>query len=370
MDFDNLYNKIITGMTPSNYSDSGKSFYDHLCYCLDEYSDNLDKTDDIPEKEYIQDKVSQLSQGIKSVVWAYLHGQHYTAFKTLLTLMEADIELLIKRKANEAWYRMREIENAGRVTCKDMFHIPMHMRGLVKTQRYSSPGYPCLYLGKHILTCWEEMGKPHLDNSFVSRYLTEKEFWVLDMSVVPFNDIDDDTLKVNFLCRVPLIIASMIKVKNKDDVFKPEYIIPQLLMEWILYQGKNNTDDKKNPIGIYYTSVFCDDDFGFNMEEEEDVMMDNLAIPVFSTTKEDYCQELCHLFTLTHPTCDERERVKKPYTVHTSHEESDKYFYRYSTFGILEKRLEQYFDLYAIDEHGNETLKRHAKQIGKNSNES
>ncbi len=29
----------------------------------------------------------------------------------------------------------------------EMFHIPFELRGLVKTNRYSIPGLPCVYLG-------------------------------------------------------------------------------------------------------------------------------------------------------------------------------------------------------------------------------
>jgi len=31
----------------------------------------------------------------------------------------------------------------------------------------------------------------------------------------------------------PLVLACSVKVKNIEDDFKPEYIIPQLLLQWV-----------------------------------------------------------------------------------------------------------------------------------------
>ncbi|MFW1494652.1 hypothetical protein ACEV9S_24505, partial [Vibrio parahaemolyticus] len=45
----------------------------------------------------------------------------------------------------------------------------------------------------------------------------------------------------------PLIAACSIRVKNPSDNFKPEYIIPQLLLQW--------ARDYKSIDGIRYTST-------------------------------------------------------------------------------------------------------------------
>lgn len=43
---------------------------------------------------------------------------------------------------------------------KDMLHIPFNKRELIKTQRFSISGVPCLYLGTTSYVCWLEMNKP------------------------------------------------------------------------------------------------------------------------------------------------------------------------------------------------------------------
>lgn len=54
----------------------------------------------------------------------------------------------------------------------DMFHIPLNKKGIIRTQRYSSSGYPCLYVGESIYACWEEMHRSNFDLCMVSRLET------------------------------------------------------------------------------------------------------------------------------------------------------------------------------------------------------
>lgn len=56
-----------------------------------------------------------------------------------------------------------------------MFHIPITMRRQVGTERYSIPGYPCLYLGNSIYVCWEEMNRPLMSSCWVSRLKNTEE---------------------------------------------------------------------------------------------------------------------------------------------------------------------------------------------------
>lgn len=72
---------------------------------------------------------------------------------------------------------------------------------------------------------------------------------------------------------------------NRDSFFKPEYIIPQLIIEHIITQNRNRYKDKEYDLfefilGVYYTSVHINDDWEFPCST-----FDNLALPVVFVDK-------------------------------------------------------------------------------------
>ncbi|PEK86903.1 RES domain-containing protein [Bacillus mycoides] len=144
-------------------------------------------------------------------------------------------------------YKMRVGSNHT-YSSEEMFHIPYEKRGLVKTNRYSIPGLPCVYLGSSPLTCWEELNKPDLNTVQTSLFISNNLAF-LDISTPPAAIIDRLNLLFTLNCHadmektykelksyivmLPLIATCSIRVKNANDQFKPEYIVPQLLLQWI-----------------------------------------------------------------------------------------------------------------------------------------
>ena len=152
----------------------------------------------------------------------------------------------------------------------EMYHIPLTKRGVVSSQRYSFPGLPCLYVGASVYTCWVELNRPSFENFQVATILPAKEVQkmnVFDLSNIPqrlselrkepwFNENE-------YFCYWPLMALSSIKVRHENDIFNPEYIFPQFLLEYVLNNNKTN-----QYIGIKYPSVkvaaicnkqFCED---------------------------------------------------------------------------------------------------------------
>ena len=85
-----------------------------------------------------------------------------------------------------------------------------------------------------------------------------------------------------YLQRLPLIIANSLIVKNDNDTFKPEYIIPQILLHSVI---KEKTD------GIIYTSLRKDFAF-YNAKQWDFTKNENIAIPVKSSQNEGLCKKL------------------------------------------------------------------------------
>ena len=111
------------------------------------------------------------------------------------------------RTSDSTLYRMRVCSLRKDVSRTEIFHIPFSMIRNIKTQRYSTPGYPCLYLAKSIYGSWEEMHRPPIESTLVSQFTSKENFRVLDLripSVERFTECESLYLKY-----LPVIIACM-----------------------------------------------------------------------------------------------------------------------------------------------------------------
>ncbi|MBP8083335.1 MAG: hypothetical protein KAZ87_09065 [Spirochaetes bacterium] len=198
-------------------------------------------------------------------------------------------------------YRIRIIGNSSNIESKDLFHIPFELRHIISTQRYSIPGFPCLYFGSSIYICWEELNRPDLNSIVVNRAkFPSTGINILDFAYRPnyigkyllesiskpnYQQILDYT--TSYLNCWPLIFCSSIKVKHIDGIFKPEYIVPQLLLQWI----------RNNPLltGIRYFSMNID-----NCDISPPLGI-NYVIPIQTISTNGFCSNLMNLFHVTKP---------------------------------------------------------------------
>ena len=381
MDIQEFYRKVIK-LVPSE-DKKGIGFISHLNEQLKKYLGYLKELDDqeIPSTVFLDNKKKQIPQykektvknvsniidNINKAVRLLYEGHHSEAYKEISTALEDNYKIFLpyyNSNYNQyiqgyQWYRIRSMELKYNVTKSDLFHIPLQLRGKVRTQRYSAPGYPCLYLGASIYVCWEELLRPDLNHSFISRFVNQKDLHLLDLTRPQLNHwtMEDNKAQREYnlyrdLYYLPFIIASTVIVRDRDDVFKPEYIVPQLIMEYVT--NHNQYD------GVLFSTVHINKDFIFTDEEQLDFerRIENIAIPVKEPLSESkFCPSLCKLFHITKPTCDEFERAKQPYIYTTAKDPTIKkgkneYRYTESIFGQLEERLKD-FKLYEIDPEEN-----------------
>lgn len=292
-------------------------------------------------------EINHICETIKEIVSFQEKGLHYTAFQKLSYLfrgtkkhsaLSKDMPYSILHTGTSL-YRIRINEEKKKLSYKEMFHIPLNKKGIIQTQRYSSPGYPCLYVGESIYGCWEEMHRYDFDLCMVSRLVNEKELKLLDLRVPNKQTFEDADEKI--LLRIPLIIACSILVKNMDDVYKPEYVVSQLITEWII--NNNNYPQNKNDkiYGIRYTSSLTTEEFEFPKEK-----LNNIAfITLNPTSKTEFCPILSKILRITKPTCNEYEKLKCGYGIdlgvagYANKEAEMADNYKHSDFGNLEERL-------------------------------
>lgn len=350
-----LYEKMVA-LVPVKANDV--DFKKRLKKVLNDYQAlvaELNEQDRPDEWDKLIGRLKQLCAGIIRAVDSEYKGMRHSAYVSIKNQLEgrrtesyqieglAYTEIIRSVQIGEPFYRMRkvDIEERRKLSIEGMFHIPLDKRGLVATQRYSVPGYPCLYLAHTIYGCWEEMGRPDFGTVMVSRFKSKEKFRVLDLRI-PSKEAWSENMK-GCMQFFPLVIASMMQTQSGKDAYKPEYTIPQLLTEWVI---SHNNDKRKRPdhmeiMGIVYTSAQKNDDFHY----PEDCY-DNYAIPVLQPmTGSKYCPRLKDMFELCKPSYFDLEVLKQgeiydagEFNVDNIQAEN----MRASRFGQMEEYLDKY----------------------------
>ncbi|WP_254511388.1 RES domain-containing protein [Anatilimnocola floriformis] len=189
----------------------------------------------------------------KEVIKATLAGHPHDAYSHFITavtpLMDCIDEHTLSAVPGDlgCLYRVRR-QSSPSLTREEMFHIPFEKRHLVATQRYSIPGLPCLYLAGSLYTCWAEMGRPPFHELHAAAYWLKKsaKVKILNLSnrparVLLYLDPDGNPpldahirrLVANHVVLWPLLAMCSLVVKHRDSPYKPEYIFPQTILQWI-----------------------------------------------------------------------------------------------------------------------------------------
>ena len=285
---------------------SGKDIYLFLDELFKEYVIAIKKF-----KEPIKSKLSpnyktieDECQSILSALKKYLEGfpaKSYEELEECLNRLNSKKCLEIQQSdfntGRSELYRIRTGTNAN-FKKQDLFHIPFQLREKVATQRYSIPGLPCLYLADSIFVCWEELGRPDFNTLNVARFdLSKSKFKLLYLNISTkemrrrcFHGSKDGILVnqlVKYLCYWPLLAACSIIVDKPTEAFKPEYIIPQLVLQWIIsVEGLDGIQYKSNRINFSVHNIGT---------------FTNIVIPVKEYGSKGYCSKLQKRIQLTSP---------------------------------------------------------------------
>lgn len=186
-----------------------------------------------------------------------LKGRIYQAsqrFDEIMKLIDNEIKLLKTNPINadrlKVLYRMRIGDIDSEFKRKDLSHIPFNLRHLVATQRYSIPGVPCLYLGSSLYVCWVELGRPDLNKVWFSGFKLDNNetLNLINFAYRPAmlasqlnhvgledyeknHDLYDYCIAYGVL--LPLIAVCSVKKNYHTASFHVEYLLPQLLLEWL-----------------------------------------------------------------------------------------------------------------------------------------
>ena len=115
-----------------------------LSACLKEY---MSLVKEVTIDIFYYAKVVNNCDYMNRIVKSYLQGRHSTAFTQLKNILKSNADLYTTEvQAGELFYRMRSFDKRKGLSRKDLFHIPISKKRIIKTQRYSAPGYTCARL--------------------------------------------------------------------------------------------------------------------------------------------------------------------------------------------------------------------------------
>lgn len=338
----------------------------------------------------------------------YLKGIHSNAYKNFEHAVKAlhiSNSKLLKASIppDASMYRARE-NRSGDVATKDykdeeMFHIPLDSRRIISTQRYSFPGLPCLYLGASVYTCWVELNRPAFEDFQVAAIATTPGadgYSIVDMSNIPqrlpYLRKELKFTPEEYLLYWPLLALCSIKVRNESGSFKPEYIFPQFLLEYI--QKNQKFEDI---VGVKYASIkaatVCkkqlEDDWhtyvNYVFPARSDKMIDKKCELLERTFKIDKNYSGRDLQILTRIIENKRLKAKisnlnddgvSNWRIYTKN--GDDYSYQMSIFGLIEDAMQHnqkdiedsdYSGLYKDDVANSQSIKSAQKDVDRNKDE-
>lgn len=278
---------------------------------LTKYHDFL--VDNHIDSVLLHDSVNTFKTKISKMFDEYYLGHQNKAYGLFKEAFEYETGGRLPIKSvlpKEPLYRARVNVNDRDYEKNEMFHIKYDLRSKVQTQRFSFPGLPCLYLGTSSYVCWIELNRPQMDQFQVAEIKqkdNDKEYKVIDLCMHPYSFYKElqkkekgtkteheDISLAEYLRWWPIMAVCSIAVKNENDPFKPEYIIPQFVLQYFLEDG---IDDS---IGIKYMSIKVGR-ISMKHYETDYRVYSNVVIPVKSSKKTDdgFCSTLSNQFEVT-----------------------------------------------------------------------
>lgn len=256
-------------------------------------------------------KVERICHLILQSVEVYLSGFTafaYDSFRELMDILK-EVPLEPEKHSFPQLFRMVGVQENRIYPRTRVFHVPYTLRAKVSAGRYSIAGCPSLYLGTSLELCSQEVD---LDLSrslgMASRFEIQGEgARVIEMALKPQDfftergDMLKEEVGENYLLWYPVIAASSFMCVNRDESFRVEYIVPQLLMQWVRSEMTG-----EGLIGLRYFSCVSvrSSNMGFNYIFPASGRMLSASTP--------YCPVLTRFFTMTDPVfLQEYENLKE-----------------------------------------------------------
>lgn len=240
--------------------------------------------------------------------------------------LRLNISTLKKGKIN---YRMRRRDNYDLYTKDEMFHIPFDSLKAVPSYRYSISGFPCLYLGASLYSCWEETRRPEIDKVNFSAFMNTLDMKFVD--VLCPNTIDSIDNLVRFI--IFALCTNFVSPNDDNNKFKFQYAIPELLLSVLISERNSGSKALQGIDGIKYLSTrYFRDTEMFGVEP----VFYNYVIPIKQYMDAGHCPELINSFRVTDAKAN-FDRILRRYRLKAHRVRINNY--SSSLFAVMEKNL-------------------------------
>ncbi|WP_320163677.1 hypothetical protein [uncultured Trichococcus sp.] len=316
---------------------SEKDYYSDVKCLFEEYQNRVVGILNGEESAQIKGICDEILKALAS----YTNGLPYSSYqhfnKVMDTLQEGENGLIISQKTDITsrfdsdhndplhLYRVRATAENRTYKRAEIFHTPYRLREKVSTCRYSISGFPSLYLGTSLALCVEESAQTKESLLIASRFKLNRNrtnngninIQVIDLGVKPQDFLREmvatrnnshirpfaDALARQYLIQYPLMAACSYIRKSKRDPFSPEYVIPQLLMQWARERYVTSSPQKQL-IGIRYFSC---------ASRKAGELGINYVFPGSGASEDslanDYCSILADSFKLTKPIIIDKDNL-------------------------------------------------------------
>lgn len=289
----------------------------------------------------IMGKIDITNKIIRQILSAFLRGNQLDALQKTHKMMQS--MKFEKMSLDAPMYKCRENSKLFHFSKNEMFHIPYDKRNIVGNQRFSLSGLPCLYLGGSSYICWEELGRRDLNSANYCGYSLREDINMFDL-LLPMEINNPHQIR-----RSVLILACSLAA-NRDNLFKPEYILSQSILHTLINRS------------FYNHSQFClrfysshllngDADYFYKDYANKDFLARyvNFVFPAASSKSEGYSDELRRIFNQTETVSLLHETILNPERLMNS---SSRDVYLSSQFGLIDAILNEKLGLDPKREEG------------------
>lgn len=262
--------------------------------------------------------------GIVRTLIAYAKGSPTNAYQELCEGMEPRNKPNLFHPAynvstynpqGEVFYRLRsasyEVSNP-----QGLFHLPFELRYRVKAYRFSIAGYPSLYAASSPELALRELHQDTWTSDLYAARLRVVDTPIKDIRLLDLrNRIEElraryqkptemyDGRVMNFLASWPLIMATSVPTGHPAIAdengclqypgFNEEYVLPQLVLEWVYNSRNRNTQYKLAGVAFSSSRV--------SLRDPAFAGAFNIVIPAEQPSRSGYCPVRIKQFAVSMP---------------------------------------------------------------------
>lgn len=279
---------------------------EHFSEYIDDIREGLSGKNELLDKNLLDDltnncgKISNLSENIIETIQTFENGHIKQAYEKGYKLFDDNKDLFsIKEFDDQTMHCFARVrpDSVNINVKREMFHIPQNKSELIGAYRYSVAGYPCLYLASDLELSWYESNMPKKFSYCFMKVAENEKIQVINFIERPMEFLSGMITNLfnakekkeelivsvirnqikNYILLYPLVASCSLIVKNRGEKYIPEYIMPQLLIQWI-----RENDDYDGV--IYKSSLNC------NLKDGMGAF--NMALPVKEFRADGICEYL------------------------------------------------------------------------------